>query len=131
MTRAGNRPLFASLRQDRLLFALVGAAVMLLNLLQPLAQASQAAAWTLCISQEVSATGSDKGPGAGWDECPICLAGHHCSAAPPARALPPSEPAFPMPAAISSRLPAPPIEAAPALPGAEKPPSIRAPPLSA
>lgn len=124
--------LFASLRRDRFLFALLGALVLFLNTLQPLAAAQMPAGGHLVICTALDAGGTAGDPSSGpLDDCPVCLIGNACGAGLAQKAASASSAAFPAPA----RLVAPALFAAAhqgpaALPGAP-PPAIRAPPLSA
>ena len=135
MSTASRLSLFASLRRDRFPFALLGALVLLLNALQPLAAAQMPGGGHLVICTALNAAGTagvagdpSSGP---LDDCPICLIGNACGAHAFNKAAPASSPAFPAP----ERLAAPALfsaarEGPAALPGAP-PPAIRAPPLSA
>lgn len=127
--------LFASLRRDRLLFALLGALVLFLNTLQPLAAAQMPAGGHLVICTALDAGGTagvagdpSSGP---LDDCPICLIGNACGAGLAQKAASASSAAFPAPARlVTPVLFATTYQSPAALPGAP-PPAIRAPPLSA
>jgi len=127
--------LFASLRRDRFLFALLGTLVLFLNTLQPLAasQMPEGGHLVICAAlgdgDAASAAGdSSSNP---LDDCPICLIGNACGAAAINKIAPASSAAFPAPARLAMQA----LFAAPREGPAEllvaPPPAIRAPPLSA
>lgn len=133
MSTASRLTLFASLRRDRFLFALLGTLVLLLHTLQPLAAAQMpgghmAICTALNVDGGTSAAG-DSAPG-GLDDCPICLFGNACGGG-VYKAMPAPFAAFPAPAVLAARSPV--IVAArdPAAPLVAPPPAIRAPPPSA
>lgn len=131
MTRSVPRySLFAVLRRDSLLFAIVGMLVLALHAFQPLAQAHAATNGhydVICSPSSDGTSGKPRAPNG--EDCRQCIAGPcagFISAAPsfvadaisfPAR-LDETPPAGEVPA-ISSRLPG------------DPPPATRAPPLSA
>ncbi|WP_157017486.1 hypothetical protein [Mesorhizobium xinjiangense] len=125
----------ARLRRDRALFALVGMIVMLAGLLQPFAEARAAGsdnAWVICTTFGVvkADPAGDAEPLAGAaDDCPLCIAGHHCGSVPLRTAVPAAgiawEPLL-LPAFLSWRRRSAPVLHAPL--GAP-PPAIRAPPV--
>lgn len=135
MSTASRPTLFASLRRDRLLFALVGTLVLLLNALQPLAaaQASEGGHLAICtlygIDDQAAASGD--APGSPLDDCPICLIGNACSSAAAYKAALAAFAAFPAPAALVSAPPRTALKTGPAARRDIPPPAIRAPPLSA
>lgn len=134
MSTGSRQTWFATLRRDSGLFAVAGALVMLLNIVQPLlaAQASDAGHWVICTvyGPEKPIEASDL-PAAMSDKCPICLAGNACAGAPAYKAALSSDPAFPAPAALTAA-PLHVEERGPVTPGPTgPPPAIRAPPLSA
>ena len=133
MSTASRLTLFASLRRDRFLFALLGTLVLILNTLQPLAAAQMpgghmAICTALNAGGETGASGDSSGP---LDDCPVCLIGNACGAAAAYKATPAAFAAFPAPAALAAQ----PLLAVASDGPAEllvaPPPAIRAPPLSA
>lgn len=135
MSMARRPTLFASLRRDRLLFALVGTLVLFLNALQPLAASQMPEGGHLVICTPFNVDGqaqaSEKLPADVLDDCPICLIGNACASAAAYKATAAAFAAFPAPARLTD---APPHAArhvgTPERSGAP-PPAIRAPPLSA
>ncbi len=136
MSSSKRRSCFlAKLRRDRYLFALLGVIVMLAGLMQPLAEARAAStpnAWVICTTFGAAKAdpASDAEPLAGAaDDCPLCIAGHYCGAAPLRTAVPVAEvawepllPPFALAWAHRNRLfPFPTF--------GEPPPAIRAPPF--
>lgn len=125
---------FAALRCDRLLFALVGSLVLLLNAAQPLVAAglSQDGHWVICTAYgaEKPLDASDL-PSAMSEDCPICLAGVACPGAPAYKAVLSADPAFPAPMALTAAPRGNETQNRPALRPGDPPPAIRAPPLSA
>jgi hypothetical protein len=79
---------FGQLRRERGLFLAVGALLLLLNTLQPLAFAESAnhGGWTICRGMAVEA-GVGGGTEIPADECPICIAGFCATPLTPAKAL--------------------------------------------
>lgn len=80
---------FAALRRDGRLFAAVAAILLFAGTLQPLAEARAAEtgkAWVICTifgaAKPADASG-DPLDAAGADDCPQCIAGHHCGAPTP------------------------------------------------
>jgi hypothetical protein len=134
MSTASRLTLFASLRRDSLLFALVGTLVLLLHSLQPLAAAHLPGAGHMAICTAFNAGGDagaagDAVPG-GLDDCPVCLIAGACAAAAVHKAAPVILAAVPTPAVLAEQSPAALAGAGPpALPGAP-PPAIRAPPFA-
>ena len=132
MSIAPRPTLFASLRRDRFAFALLGALVLFLNTLQPLAaaQASEGGHLSICTLY-----GVDNQPGTPaanpLDDCPICLIGNACSSGAAYKAVPEAFAAFPAPAALTSAPPRLASATGPAPRQGTPPPAIRAPPLSA
>lgn len=134
MSTAPRLSLFASLRRDRFLFAFVGALVLLLNALQPLAasQMPEGGHLAICttLGLDTQAASSGDLPAGPLDDCPICLIGNACGGMAGYKAVPASFAAFPAPAALTAAL-----YAASGTSPAERldapPPAIRAPPLSA
>ena len=131
---SAHRPigLFASLRRDRMLFAVVGTLVMLLAALQPLAAAQTGGGghMALCTAFGVSGGSGAASPDTGPD-CPLCGIGHLCGSAALHKATPVVAAAFPAPAALvgGPALPAPGKKRATLLDA--PPPAIRAPPFPA
>lgn len=126
--------LFASLRRDGFLFALLGTLVLFLNTLQPLAasQMPEGGHLAICTALGISDTGaSDTSSPGPLDDCPICLIGNACGATAFHKAALAAFAAFPTPATLAAQT----------LPGLARegpaellvapPPAIRAPPLSA
>lgn len=134
MSTASRLTLFASLRRDRFLFALLGALVLILHTLQPLAAAQMPGGGHMAICTALDAgggtdaAGDSSGP---LDDCPICLIGNACGAMAVYKATLAAFAAFPAPAALAAQsAPAAAGDGPTGLPGAP-PPAIRAPPLSA
>lgn len=135
MSTASRPSLFASLRRDSFLFALLGTLVLLLNTLQPLAASQMPEGGHLVICTALNA-GGDAGasgdPSSGpLDDCPICLIGNACGTTALHKATPSPLAAFPAPAALAAQsLPRAAAEG-PAELLVAPPPAIRAPPLPA
>ena len=135
MSTAKRPTLFASLRRDRFLFALVGTLVLFLNALQPLAasQMPEGGHMALCtaLNVEGQAEAADRSSHGVLDDCPICLIGNACANAAAYKATAAAAPAFPAPASLTGA----PAQAAHRSDAVERldapPPAIRAPPLSA
>ena len=104
MSTAPRLSLFASLRRDRFLFAFVGALVLLLNALQPLAasQMPEGGHLAICttLGLDTQAASSGDLPAGPLDDCPICLIGNACGGMAGYKAVPASFAAFPAPAAL-------------------------------
>lgn len=127
--------LFASLRRDRFLFALLGTLVLFLNTLQPLAAAQMPGGGHMAICTALNADGEAGGaegsaPGA-LDDCPVCLIGNACGAAAVHKATLAAFAAFPAPASLAGLLPVSLARDGPAALLVAPPPAIRAPPPSA
>lgn len=135
MSTASRQTFFASLRRDRLLFALLGTLVLFLHTLQPLAaaQAPEGGHLSICtlygIDDQAAASGD--APAGPLDDCPICLIGNACSSAAAYKAAPAAFAAFPAPAALVSAPPRAALKTGPAARRDIPPPAIRAPPPSA
>lgn len=127
--------LFAALRRDRRLFALVASLVLLTHLFQPLAEAnaaSTAKAWVICSMLGMASPDGDRLPPAGnADQCPTCIGGPCAGMAALPRAEASSEAAFPAPAANRGEVFAPVETKVPPDRLNEPPPAIRAPPFLA
>lgn len=135
MSTASRLTLFASLRRDRFPFALLGALVLFLNALQPLAAAQMPAGGhlVLCTAFDTGGTAGAAGDPSSspLDDCPICLIGNACGAAFAQKAAPAASAAFPSVPRLVAPASFPASHRGPAeLPGAP-PPAIRAPPLPA
>lgn len=129
MSTTARPTFFATLRRDRLLFALVGAFVLLLNMMQPLAaaQGGEDGHWVICTPG-----GMLEPPAAMPQSCPVCLLGNGCPGGVPAyRAALAADPAFPGAYALAAVRPDPRRQPAFAPRPGDPPPAIRAPPLSA
>ena len=131
--------LFASLRRDRFLFALLGTLVLFLNTLQPLAAAQMPGGGHMAICTALNSgggaggeTGAAEGssPGA-LDDCPVCLFGNACGAAAVSKATLTAFAAFPAPAALAGQSLVALARDGPAALLVAPPPAIRAPPPSA
>lgn len=74
------------MRHERGLFALVGALLLVLNLMQPLAFAGQMqqGVWSICLGNVVDTGGGTEEPAG---ECPICISGACASASAQQKAL--------------------------------------------
>ena len=131
MSPASRLTLFASLRRDRLLFALLGTLVLVLAALQPLAAAQMPGGHgVLCTALDAGGM-TGKAATDALDDCPVCLVGNACGAAAAHKAAPAAVAAFPAPAALAAQpVPALAADGPAERPGAP-PPAIRAPPLSA
>jgi hypothetical protein len=134
MSTAPHLTLFASLRRDRFLFALLGTLVLLLHALQPLA-AAQMPGGHMAICTALNADGDagaagTSSPGA-LDDCPVCLIGNACGAAAVYKAALAASPAFPAPTALAGQTPLPLAADDPGALLVAPPPAIRAPPPSA
>lgn len=135
MSTASRPTLFASLRRDRLLFAVVATLVLLLHALQPLAaaQASEGGHLAICtlhgLDNQAGAPG--KSPAGAPDDCPICLVTNGCASPAAFKAALGSLAAFPPPATFISAPPCAALETGPAMRRGMPPPAIRAPPASA
>lgn len=134
MSTASRLTLFASLRRDRFLFALLGTLVLLLHTLQPLA-AAQTPGGHMAICTALNADGGASATGnsapGGLDDCPICLFGNACGSGGVYKAVPAPFAAFPAPAVLAARSPVILAVGDPAAPLVAPPPAIRAPPPSA
>ena len=135
MSTAPSLTLFASLRRDRLLFALLGTVVLLLHTLQPLAAAQMPGGghMAICTALDAGGDGAAAGgsaPGA-LDDCPVCLLGNACGGVALHKAVPAGLAAFPAPLALAARSPIPVAADDPAALMVAPPPAIRAPPASA
>jgi len=77
MFRLSDTNLFGALRRDRLLFAIVGALVLVLHMLQPLAAARAASVGldVICSAFGDDDRANDATLPAGVDDCPQCVAG--------------------------------------------------------
>jgi hypothetical protein len=129
---------FETLRRDRHLFVLLGAILMLVGMLQPLAEARAAEtgkAWIICTVFGATKPGDPSGPplpAAAADDCPICLvAQHHDGKVVRPAVLLPGGPVFPMPEALARSWRPPLQEPVPASRPGDPPPAIRGPPPSA
>lgn len=133
MSTASRLTLFASLRRDRFPFALLGALVLLLNALQPLAAAQMPTGGHLviCTALDIGGTAGLAGDSSSnpLDDCPICLIGNACGGA-IHKAPPASSAAFPAPAQLAALVPFVNAGDDPAERLTAPPPAIRAPPLS-
>ncbi len=126
--------LFASLRRDRFLFALLGTIVLFLNTLQPLAasQMPEGGHLVICTAlNDGTAGAADDSSSNPLDDCPICLIGNACGAAAINKIVPASSAAFPAPARLVVQALFPAQREGPAELLVAPPPAIRAPPLSA
>lgn len=134
MSTASRLTLFASLRRDRFLFALLGTLVLILNTLQPLAAAQMPGGGHIAICTALDAggeTGAASDSSGPLDDCPVCLIGNACGAAAVYKATPAAFAAFPAPSALAAQ-PLPAVASdGPAELLVAPPPAIRAPPLSA
>lgn len=138
MRSGQSRGWFETLRRDRKPFALLGAILMLVGLLQPLAEARAAEtgkAWIVCTVFGAVKPGDSSGPplpAAAADDCPICLgAQHHDGRIVPPAVVLPGWPVFPMPEALARSWPPPSGGVVPAGRAGEPPPPIRGPPAFA
>lgn len=135
--RDASRPsLFASLRRDRLLFALVSTLVLLLHTLQPLAAAHMPEDRHLAICtlhglvDDGEATGEKSTDP--FDNCPVCLIGGACWNMAIGKIGPGATLAFPAPDTFLVIAPYDPaLQTGPAGRQGEPLPAIRAPPVSA
>lgn len=135
MTDASRLSLFASLRRDQLLFALVSTLVLLLHMLQPLAAAQmpQDRHLVICtihgIADASDTTG--EGPASPFDNCPVCLIGGTCAGMTICKVVLDTSTAFPMPGMTAIVSPQVVLQTAPAIRQGSPLPAIRAPPASA
>ena len=128
MSRRFETNLFGALRRDRLLFAIVGALVLVLHMLQPLAAARAASVGldVICSAFGDEDRASDATLPAGVDDCPQCVAG-------PCAGLVASNPSVGQPALAYSAVPASPVplaasDAVPHRVAGDPPPPLRGPP---
>lgn len=131
MSPAFRPTLFAALRRDRLLFALVGSLLLMLHALQPLAAAQmpQDAHFAICTIHGID----DRGvaPAGPLDDCPACLVAA-CSSLAVYKATLDACAAFPAPPTLIAVAPPPAApQSGPAGRQGEPSPAIRAPPFSA
>lgn len=136
MTDALRLSLFASLRRDQLLFALVSTLVLLLHMLQPLtaAQMPQDRHLVICTIHGIADTGdttTGKEPASPFDNCPVCLIGGTCSGMTICKVVLDTSPAFPIPGMTASISPQIILQVGPAVRQGSPLPAIRAPPVSA
>lgn len=134
MSTAPRLSLFASLRRDRFLFALVGALVLFLNALQPLAasQMPEGGHMAICTALAGGEAGANGDlPSGTLDDCPVCLIGNACGATATYKAVPAAFAAFPARAALAAQPLRPDAASGPLEALIAPPPAIRAPPLSA
>ena len=133
MSPAFRPTLFDSLRRDRVLFVLVGALLLLLHALQPLAAAhmQEDGHFAICTIHGIDDRGkSGDAPAGPLDDCPTCLIGV-CSVAAIYKAVNDTSAAFPAPRLLPvapTRLA---LQSGPAGRQGEPSPAIRAPPFSA
>lgn len=127
--------LFASLRRDRLLFALVSTLILLLHMLQPLAAAQmpQDRHLAICTLHGIIDPGktADEAPASPFDICPVCLIGSTCSNMAACKAVLDTSTAFPEPGTLKIELPFMTLLTGPAGRQGKPSPAIRAPPFPA
>ena len=135
MIDAARLSLFASLRRDRLLFALVSTLILLLHMLQPLAAAQmpESRHLAICTLHGLLDPGTATGemPTDPLDKCPVCLIGSTCSSMAACKATLDTTPAFPVPGMNAIAAPVISSQTGPAGPQGKPSPAIRAPPFSA
>lgn len=134
MSTASRPTLFASLRRDRLLFALLGSLLLLFHALQPLAAAQMPddRHFAICTIHGIDNAGaSDKTPAGPFDDCPVCLISAACSGLAVHKAMLDASAAFPTPAMVIVAQPRVALRSGPDGRQGEPSPAIRAPPFSA
>lgn len=135
MTDASRLSLFASLRRDRLLFALVSTLILLLHTLQPLAAAQmpQDRHLAICTFHGIINTGktTDETPASPFDICPVCLIGGTCSNMAAGKAVLDTSAAFAEPDTLTIERPYITLLTGPAGRQGKPSPAIRAPPFTA
>lgn len=129
MSTASRPTLFASLRRDRLLFALLGSLLLLFHALQPLAAAQmpEDAHFAICTIHGVDDRGD--APAGPLDDCPACLIA--CSVSVVCKAVLDTSAPFPTPRLLIVAPPRVASQSGPAGRQGEASPAIRAPPVSA
>ena len=97
MIDASRLSLFASMRRDRLLFALVGTLALLFHMLQPLAAAQMPQDGRLVICTTHGVVNPGETPAGPLDSCSVCLIGGTCLSMVACKAMLNSSFAFPLP----------------------------------